>query len=195
VHVLLGKYPLIFYSNFQECLFVLNGVPPARGAALCRHRLRPSVRLTHTLYAYALVSLCLCASRTAGGSGLGDGAPDDGCGCGRVCTVCGHHARRCRVRLSGHLVLASPLVRVDRGGGAARPRDGRMARLRHGIYAFLVGRMTEEHKFQLLGRLATEVLGPAAEGVLDVREEKMAQLVADTLVVLASKVGRLASSW
>jgi hypothetical protein len=70
-----------------------------------------------------------------------------------------------------------------------------MARLRHGIYAFLVGRMTEEHKFQLLGRLATEVLGPAAEGVLDVREEKMAQLVADTLVVLASKVGRLASSW
>ena len=31
VQVLLSKYPLMFYSNFQECLYILNGVQPTRG--------------------------------------------------------------------------------------------------------------------------------------------------------------------
>ena len=48
--------------------------------------------------------------------------------------------------------------------------------------------LTDEHKFQLMSKLCQELLAEAAEGALDVREERASQLVADALQVLASKV-------
>ena len=36
VQVLLSKYPSMFYNNFQECLYILNGIPPSRGMPLRR---------------------------------------------------------------------------------------------------------------------------------------------------------------
>ena len=56
----------------------------------------------------------------------------------------------------------------------------------------MLSNLTEEHKFQLMSKLSLELLAAAAEGQLDVREERAAQLVADALFVLASKVSSTA---
>jgi len=61
-------------------------------------------------------------------------------------------------------------------------------RKRQTIYTFMLLHLSDEHKFQLMSKLSLVLLAAAVEGELDVREERPAQLVADTLFVLSSKV-------
>jgi len=64
----------------------------------------------------------------------------------------------------------------------------RPVRKRQTIYTFMLRHLSDEHKFQLMSKLSLELLAAAVEGELDVREERPAQLVADALFVLSSKV-------
>jgi len=64
---------------------------------------------------------------------------------------------------------------------------------RHAIYSFLAANLTDELRFQLIGKLCSETLSNVIDGTVDVSLPGAAFAVSDVLYVLASKELKLQS--